>query len=191
MICNLCHTPPWNTRRFLWVSVVASSSLAGILWEYSAIHSLPAIKNFLFEVEISSRTINSTFCARISPQWLSELRWLWPNVPWQVACELISGQFPTLCLDSSIVSPLWLCWVKGVCVCRCNLPPALLAHWPGSVSCRCGNMGWNGHQIWVGTESLLLRRNFCHHSCWDLNLQPLDYESSTEPTSYQIQGVRH
>ena len=29
--------------------------------------------------------------ARISPQWLSELRQLWLNVSWQVACELISG----------------------------------------------------------------------------------------------------
>ena len=37
---------------------------------------------FLFGVEISSRTlIRSTFSAKISPQWLSELRWLWPNVP--------------------------------------------------------------------------------------------------------------
>ena len=38
----------------------------------------------------------------------------------------------TLCLDSGIHSPLWLRWVKGVCVSRCNLPPALLAEWPGS-----------------------------------------------------------
>ena len=34
---------------------------------------------------------------------------------------------PTLCLDSRMVSPLGLHWVKGVCVFRCNLPPALLA----------------------------------------------------------------
>ena len=27
--------------------------------------------------------------ARIRPQWLSELRWLWTSIPWQVACELI------------------------------------------------------------------------------------------------------
>ena len=36
---------------------------------------------------------------------------------------------PMLCLVS-IVSPLWLdCWVKGVCMFRCNLPPILLAEW--------------------------------------------------------------
>ena len=33
---------------------------------------------------------NSTLYARISPQWLSKLRQLWLNVPWQV-CELVSG----------------------------------------------------------------------------------------------------
>ena len=34
---------------------------------------------FIFEVEISLRTLIRY--ARISPQWLSELRRLWPNVP--------------------------------------------------------------------------------------------------------------
>ena len=34
---------------------------------------------------------NFTLYARISPQWLSKLRWLWPNVPWQVGCQLVSG----------------------------------------------------------------------------------------------------
>ena len=40
-----------------------------------------------------------------------------------------------------IVSPLQLRWFKGVCVFRRNLPPALLAEWPGSFSCHCGNTG--------------------------------------------------
>ena len=84
---------------------------------------------------------NFTLQARISPQWHSELRRLWPNVPWQVACELVSGQIPTLWLDSDKVSPLQLRWVKGVCVFRCNLPPALLTEWPGSFTCHCQNTG--------------------------------------------------
>ena len=46
-----------------------------------------------------------------------------------------------LCLDSVIVSALRLCWVKGVCVFRCNLPPALLAEWLGSFTCHCSNTG--------------------------------------------------
>ena len=30
---------------------------------------------------------------------------------------------------------------QGVCLFRCNLPPALLAEWPGSFTCHCGNTG--------------------------------------------------
>ena len=30
---------------------------------------------------------------------------------------------------------------QGVCVFSCNLPPALLAEWPGSFTCYCGNTG--------------------------------------------------
>ena len=37
----------------------------------------------------------------------------------------VSGLVPTLCLNTGIVSPLRLRWVKSVCVFRCNLPPAL------------------------------------------------------------------
>ena len=44
--------------------------------------------------------INSTLYARISPQGLSELRRLGPNVPCYVVCELVSRLVPTLCLDS-------------------------------------------------------------------------------------------
>ena len=48
---------------------------------------------------------------------------------------------PTLCPDSSLVSPLRLGSVKGVCVFKCNLPPVLLAERPGSFTCHCGNTG--------------------------------------------------
>ena len=30
--------------------------------------------------------------------------------------------------------------------CMRNLPPALLAEWPGSFTCYCGNTGWNGYR---------------------------------------------
>ena len=30
---------------------------------------------------------------------------------------------------ASTVSPLSLCWITGVCMLRCNLPPVLLAEW--------------------------------------------------------------
>ena len=91
--------------------------------------------------EISSRTLNSILYARISPQWLNELRRLRPSVPWRVACELVSWQVPTLCLDSGRDSPLPLRCVKvykclGV---TCHLH--FLAEWPGSFMCFCGNTG--------------------------------------------------
>ena len=47
-------------------------------------------------------------------------------------------QFSRLCLDSIVIPP-WLRWVKGVCVFRCNLPPALVAEWPGSFTCQRSN----------------------------------------------------
>ena len=58
--------------------------------------------------------------------------------------ELRVSPFPDtfpLYLDSGIVSPLRLGWVNGVCVFRCNLPPALLVECPGSFTCHCGNTG--------------------------------------------------
>ena len=118
--------------------VAAFSSLARISGECSIIHSPPALF-FLSEVEISSRTVSPLFYARVSPQWHSELRQLWQNVPRQVACELVSGYVPTLYLDSGVVSPLRLRWVKGVSMFRCNLPPACLTEWPGSFTCHYGN----------------------------------------------------
>ena len=112
-------------------------------------HSFPASAFFSFLFLLSGNYLahtNSTLYARISPQWLGELRRLWPNVSWVVVCELVSGPALALCLDSGIVSLHRLPWVKIVCVFRCNLPPALLAEWPGSFTCHCGNTG-------VGTET--------------------------------------
>ena len=83
---------------------------------------------------------DSTLYARSGAQWLSELRRLWPSVPWLVACELISWLVPSLCLDRGIVSPLRLRWINGVHF-RRNLPHAPLAEWPGPFACHCGNTG--------------------------------------------------
>ena len=84
---------------------------------------------------------DSTLYVRISSQWLSELRLLQLNVPWQVACEFISEYGPTLCLDSSIVSLPQLHWVKDVCMFMCNLPPEHSGEWLGSFTCHCLIMG--------------------------------------------------
>ena len=120
----------WEVVRHILTGLVAHSDLRGF-WE----NVRPFISRLRFFVVVvvvvgsgdQLAHTNFTLQARISPQWLSELRRQWPNVPGQVACELVSGWVPTLCLDSGTVSPLRLRWVKGVGVFRCNLPPALLA----------------------------------------------------------------
>ena len=60
--------------------------------------------------------------------------------PHEVRVSSFPDRFPH-CLESGIVSPLQLKWVRGVCVFRCNLLPALLAEWPGSFTPHCGNTG--------------------------------------------------
>ena len=68
------------------------SSIAITWGEGFMTHSLTAhFFSFFFFCSGDQLThINSTFQARISPQWHSELRHLWLNVPWQFARELIS-----------------------------------------------------------------------------------------------------
>ena len=60
---------------------------------------------------------------------------------------------------------------------RCNLPPVLLAEWPGSFTCHWVTRGWNRHQIRVSTQSGLWRKKFSRHSCQDSNSHPLGHES--------------
>ena len=153
------------------VVVVAFSSLAGILWEGLTIHSPPAFYYYYF----------------------LEWRWLAHKIPffrpgsvhsgsaswddWRVACELVSWEVPTLCLDSGIVSSLRLRWVKGVCGFRCNLPPALIQNDRGLLRAtavtRGGTDTESAHKVNSGEENYR-----------DLNSQPFDRESGAERTSY-------
>ena len=96
---------------------------------------------FVFWVEISSRTLIPLFwpgsvgsgsaswddCDRVFPDGLR--------------VTSFPDRFPHYAWTAALVSPLRLRWVKGVCVFRCNLPLALLAEWPGSFKCHCGNTG--------------------------------------------------
>ena len=85
--------------------------------------------------------INSTLYARISPQWLSDLRRLWPSVPWQVRVSLFLDRFHHYAQTAAqsahsnfMGSRVYVCF-------GCNLPLALLAEWLGSFMCHCGNTG--------------------------------------------------
>ena len=52
----------------------------------------------------------------------------------------------------------------------------------GSFACHCGNTGWNGHWIRVGTELNLEKKISCCSSR-DPNLQPFDHKFSVLRTS--------
>ena len=110
-------------------------------------------------------------------EWLSELKRLWPNVPWQVACELVYGYVPTLCVDNGIASPLRLRWVKGTCLFWWNLPPALLAVWSGSFTCHCGNMGVDQTPNKTQHPKLTLEKKILQPLLPGFELQPFDHES--------------
>ena len=71
---------------------------------------------------------------------------------------------------------------NGVCVFRCNLPSALLAEWPGSFTCYCGNTEVELIPKWVSTESRPWRRKFSRRSSRDSNLGPFNYESGALTT---------
>ena len=58
---------------------------------------------------------SSTYFARISPQKLDKLEWLWPSKPWQVECAFVSliGSHTMLGQHCQPV-PVW--WVRDVCL---------------------------------------------------------------------------
>ena len=96
---------------------------------------------------------------------------------------------PMLCLDSSIVSPLWLHWAKGARMYRCNLPPAFLVEWPGSFMCHCSNTGMertpnkeSAHKVDSGEEnSPTASAGIWTHNLLitSLALQPTNYPGSS------------
>ena len=88
-----------------------------------------------------------------------------------------------MCLDG-IVSPLRLRWVKCVFVFIWNLPPVLLAEWPGSFICHCSNTGMERtSNNLTGTESSLWRRKYSHRSCRGSNPISFDHESVALPSA--------
>ena len=146
--------------------------------------AFPSSSSFFFEVEISSCKLIPLF----RPGSINIGSVSWDNCNWMFPDELHVSSFldkiPTLCLDSGIVSPLRLHWVKGVCMFRCNLPPALLAEWPGSLMCHCGNTGVEQTLNKVSTQSWLRKKKFSCRSCWDSSSQPSDHKSGALPTGY-------
>ena len=79
-------------------------------------------------------------------------------ISWQVLCTPLNHA-PVYSVDS--FKATW-----GVYVFNCNLPPALLAEWPGSFTCYCSRWWWNGYQSKSLHRKCPRTRKFCC-SCWD------------------------
>ena len=58
---------------------------------------------------------------------------------------------------------------NAMCMFSCNLPPALLAEWPGSFMSYCCNTGWTHTEIRVSTGSWPWMRKFPAR-IWSFNL---------------------
>ena len=109
-----CSPPRWQC--WWWVFFACKN----YRWRFNKPFPARFFFFFFFKVEISSCALIPPFRLGISPQWLSELRWLWTSCPWQVACETpFLDRFPH-CLGSK-GSPLWHLW-SGLTVLPLYLP---------------------------------------------------------------------
>ena len=132
----LPETQLWKS----WMDQWLFASLAKSLREGLTIHSPSALLFFFFKVEISSRT-NSTFLGNDQSkmaQWAETTMnkcfltsYMWACFP--------DDRFPHYAWSaksahSNIIGS------RGVHMFMCNLQPALLAEWLGSITCHCGNM---------------------------------------------------
>ena len=88
-------------------------------------NSFPAC-NFFFKVEISSRALNPLLRPGSVHSGLASRDECDRVFPDELRVSSFLNRFPH-CPDSGIVSSLRLLWMEGVCVFRCNLPPAFLA----------------------------------------------------------------
>ena len=113
---------------------------------------IPQPALFIFQVKINSHTPVPHFRPESVHSGLASWDDRGRVVPGELRVSRFPWSIPKLCLDS-IVIPFRLCWVKGVGVFRCNLPPVPMVEWSGSFVCHYANTGWNGHRIRVSTES--------------------------------------
>ena len=120
---------------FVFVVVVAFSPVQGFLENVQLfIPCLHFFSSFFLSGDKLAHT-NFTLYARNSPQ-QAEMTVAKCTM---TSCLWARFQIDSHGLDSSIVSPFRLGWIKGVWVLRCNLPPALMAESLGSFTCYCGN----------------------------------------------------
>ena len=114
---------------------------------------------------------------------LTALAWLVPHETAAVSAQILCTPYshaPCHFIQSHIRN--------GVCVFSCNLPHALLAEWPGSFTCYCGNTGMERIPKWVSTESRSRRIKFSRRSSRDSNPRPFNHESGALTTELSPTG---
>jgi len=75
-----------------------------------------------------------------------------------------------------------------LCVFSCNLPPALLAEWPGSFTCYFGNTEWNEYRNKSQRRKSTLVKKFSRRSCTDANPRPFNHGSGILTTELSPSG---
>ena len=151
-----------------WVSDFSPGQFDKSLPNWVISLSLFSFSHFFFFFESGDQLVptSSTLSARIIPKWLSKLRWLWISLPWPIACKLVSPigshTIPGQHNQPTLTSPGQGC--KRVMF-KCNLPPALLAEWPGSFMWQSCNSGMEQTLNKSQQRKLILRRKFSHCSC--------------------------
>ena len=65
--------------------------------------------SFFFLSEYQPMHTNSILSARVSPQWLTVLRRLWPSIPWRVASNLVSDMFLYTAHSDCVGSVVYAC----------------------------------------------------------------------------------
>ena len=99
--------------RLLQKSNTPTPSFPGARWGGGGVGGCKKNVSHFFIVENQLAHTNSTLYARITPQWLTEPRWLWLSVPWQIAHELVS-LIGSNTMPGQHIRPTDL--VEGVCV---------------------------------------------------------------------------
>ena len=131
-------------------------------------------------------SLDECFQARISSQWLSELRQVMMSVPRQIVCKLISLRVFTL-WQNSIVGLFDFIGSKvhAYLAVTCHLH-----FWQNSqclfhATAVTGEMdGYGNNWIRVSTESVLWKRRFYCHACWGPNLWPFNHRSGALPLGH-------
>ena len=98
--------------------------------------------------------------------------------------ELFPDRLPHYAWTAVLSAHSRLRWVKGACIIRYNLPPALLAEWWGSFMCHCSNTGMEQTPNKSQHINLTLEKKILQPLLPGFELPTLRSQVQLLPTSY-------